>query len=80
MEPIVDTSRREKVFDSTLLVYLELWKKSPKTKKPQTNSMSNAVKIWAGGVLFGPKGAVRESSLYEWKSGKKITGAMSNTF
>lgn len=62
MELIVDTSRGENIFDSALLVYLELWK-IPKDQKPQTNNMSNAVKIWAAGVPFGPKGTVRKSSL-----------------
>lgn len=62
MELIVDTSRGENIFDSALLVYLELWK-IPKDQKPQTNNMSNAVKIWAAGVPFGPKGTVREPSL-----------------
>lgn len=58
---IVDTSRGENVLDCVGVVE-ERTVKIPKDQKPQNNSMSNTVKIWAGGVWFGPKGTVGESS------------------
>lgn len=58
---IVDTSRGENVLDCVGVVE-ERTVKIPKDQKPQNNSMSNTVKIWAGGVWFGPKGTVGELS------------------
>lgn len=42
--------------------------------------MTNAVKVWTWCVRLEPKGTVRKGTLDYWQSGKKISGAMSNTF
>lgn len=49
----------------TLLCWCSFWDRTVKIPKNHNkNTMSNAVKIWAAGILFGPKGSVGEPSLH----------------
>lgn len=67
MELIVDTSRGENIFDSALWVYLELWKKSPGSKK---HRLTVWLMLWKYEPLVHCLGQKAQWESQVWISGK----------